>query len=449
MKHLLFTFLLSIIVSTTAFAIEIDTLWYRTMGAGADKVDFTPDDKYVIAWANGIEFWEVEQGVKEFFIPSEATGDFNFNEQYLVFAQDSTPKLLDWKTKEVVEGFEKEKENFGRIMTAKSKNEFMVNTYHEDFAFGDIVGNSINFYNIDSKRKVDSIVFLKQFEKGGYKWKRTLHEYDYVGNNDEFIYVVIDDANDVLQNIPPTSRNRHYSVHFYNIETKELVDSIYLFSSTSTNKWGINKLQVMKDRTKIAWNNKGGEINFYDFNTKNFYNKIIFDESDFIPATDIEFNNSGRFMAVTQANACCRYIKIYELETKELVYYSNIGGKENVSFSNDDKLLVASVSSFLLLFPSHIGTTSIENQDDTNLILNVNPNPASNSINISFNSPRIEQIKLSIIDLVGNEIGIIDEGLLNTQHYMKEYNVSNLPSGAYFIRLEIGDDIITQKFIKE
>lgn len=65
------------------------------------------------------------------------------------------------------------------------------------------------------------------------------------------------------------------------------------------------------------------------------------------------------------------------------------------------------------------------------------------------NYSRIELMKLSIIDLVGNEIGIIDEGLMNNEHYIKEYNVSSLPTGAYFIRLELGNDILINKFVKE
>ncbi|MER3329914.1 MAG: hypothetical protein RIF34_10085, partial [Candidatus Kapaibacterium sp.] len=94
MKNILLTLLLVVVTTSTMAATEIDTIWYRTMSAGAQNVDFTPDDKYVIAWTNSIEFWEVQQGVEEFSVPIETVGDYNFNEQFLVFAHDSTPKLL-------------------------------------------------------------------------------------------------------------------------------------------------------------------------------------------------------------------------------------------------------------------------------------------------------------------------------------------------------------------
>ena len=108
MKNIFLTLMIVVITTVTSSATEIDTLWYRTMSAGARNVDFTPDDKYVIAWTNSIEFWEVQQGVIEFSVPTELLGEYNYNEEYLVFSQDSTPKLLNWQTREVEEGFHKE-----------------------------------------------------------------------------------------------------------------------------------------------------------------------------------------------------------------------------------------------------------------------------------------------------------------------------------------------------
>jgi len=58
-------------------------------------------------------------------------------------------------------------------------------------------------------------------------------------------------------------------------------------------------------------------------------------------------------------------------------------------------------------------------------------------------------MKLGIVDLLGNEIFIIDQGYILSSDYQTNFNVSTLPSGTYFIRLEIGNDIITKQFIKE
>ena len=441
MRNLILLFIIIVLTTVTSSATEIDTIWYRTLSAGAQDVDFTPDDKYVIAWTNSIEFWEVQQGVEEFSVPIETVGDYNYNEQYLVFAHDSTPKLLNWQTREVVEGFNKMPTKLDRIKTAKSKNEFMAKLDQDS--------NTIYFWDINSKQIIDQLQLAQSFEKGVYKWKRTLDEYGYVGNNDELIYAIIYDENDKYQQIHPSERKKHFFVHFYNRETKELVDSVYSFTNTNEQFGGFNKMQVMNDRNKIAWNHRGGEINFYDIVERKFYSKIIFDDADYVPATDIEFNSTGEYMAVTEVELCCKYIKIYNLDSYEMIYFSDTWSWENVSFSNDDELLISHVNSFLLLFPSHITTSSVNNYEVNTNNLNVTPNPSSEFIDISFSSNYFQNFRLSIIDIVGSEVNLIDDAMMNTLNYQTNFNVSALPSGTYFIRLEIGNDIITKQFIKE
>jgi hypothetical protein len=445
MKNLILLFIIIVLTTVTSSATEIDTIWYRTMSAGAQDVDFTPDDKYVIAWTNSIEFWEVQQGVEEFSVPIETVGDYNFNEQYLVFAHDSTPKLLNWQTREVVEGFEKENENIGRIRTAKSKNEFMAQSinrelwdYHKD-------RNIIYFWDINSKSKIDSIIPIEEFKIKDVLWRRRILDYDYLGSNDEFIYVKYDDHNNIVQTLPTTSRKTNYFYHFYSIETKELIDSIFVFQEKYDDVSIVDKITVLSDRTKIAWNNKGGEINFYDINTRQYYDKLVYDTHDFVEAFDIEFNYDESFVGITHGYN----LKIFNMNNKEKIYEYFDGSWQNLSFSNNDELLTTNIGSYLILFPSHTGTSSVEGIDNINFNLTVIPNPTTNNINISFGTPINDYMKLGIVDLLGNEIFIINQGYILSSDYQTNFNVSVLPSGTYFIRLEIDNKIITKQFIKE
>ncbi|MER3329468.1 MAG: hypothetical protein RIF34_07820, partial [Candidatus Kapaibacterium sp.] len=148
MKNIFLVLLTILSVVITVKGDELDTLWYRNTSF-VNELDFTPDDRYVIAWTNAIEFWEVQQGVKDFYIPIEAVGDYNYNKEFLVFAQDSTPKLLNWQTREVVEGFEKQEAFLGIIKTAKSKNEFMATKGHHP--------KLIYFWDINQKKILDSL----------------------------------------------------------------------------------------------------------------------------------------------------------------------------------------------------------------------------------------------------------------------------------------------------
>lgn len=439
MKNLILIILLVMIATTTATADEQDTLWFRIAGAGVQELDFTPDDKYVIAWTNAIEFWEVEKGVKEFSIPIDinAVGDYNYNGQYLVFAKDSTPKLLDWKTKDIIEGFEKEEENIGRMRTAKSKNEFMANTYYINSQSSTIVGNKIYFYDIESKIKVDSLSFINQFIKDGFQWKRTIHDYDYVGTNDEIIYVVIDDVNDEIENIPAQLRKRHYFVYFYNRETKELVDSVYSFTNTNTQFGGFNKMQVMNDRSKIAWNNKGGEVNFYDFYTKQFYDKLVFEESEYAEPNDMELTNNDSYLSLANGG----YIKSFELINESEYNYFNVGTYNQCMLSNDRNLMVGSIGSILTLHP--VTLTSVE----TDLINNqttISPNPTSSIVNIDLNCSE-PLVDYQITDISGARVS---QSTIANQFGNLQIDFSAYTTGVYFLTINCKEPV-TYKIIKE
>lgn len=408
-----------------------------------EKLDFTPDYKYIITWTNAIDILDANNGFILFSIPidGKAVGDYNYNKQYLVFAKDSTPKLLDWQTKEVVEGFQKAKENIGRIRTAKSRNEFMANTFHEDEDFGDIIGNTIYFYNIDNKTRVDSISFVKQFEKGGFKWKKTIHDYDYCGNNDEFIYIEIDDVNDEIENIPPSERQRNYYVNFYDRETKELLDSVFVFQNTNKFYGGVNKLVVMNDRSKIAWNNKGGVINFFDVYTKKFYDWLL--RQDFSKVNDIEFTIDDQLMCLTYGD----FINVFNINSKDLVASFNTGSTYGqCKLSNNFKYMIGSVGGFLLMHPTTI--TGIENTQQQNLLI-LSPNPTSDNLSIEINSNSYNRFRLSISNTSGQKLSVIKDEPLKSLKEIINYDTKNLSIGTYFIRLEIGNKVITKKFIKE
>lgn len=450
MKNILLTILLAVIVSTILKAEGADEkIIWKTKIPQTQKLSFTPDDKYIIAWANEIQILNTLNGKIEFSIPTESTGDFNFNKKFLVYAIDSIPKLLNWQTKEIVEGFKKENENIGRIRTAKSKNEFMANTYHYDDKLDNVYSNIIYFYDVDSKRKVDSFDLGSSFEKDGYKWKRTIHEYDFVGKNDELIYVIIDDANDVLENIPPMFHKQHYFVNIYNRETKMLVDSTYSFTNTNEKFGGFNKMQVMNDRSKIAYNGIDGEINFVDVIQRKHEGTL--DLAFTGEVEEMEFSDFDNKFYVSRPNPS-KYLEVYDFENtslvKQYVFLKHIIYNRVAFNSNNSLIAFNGIDS--------LGFGIIGLLDDAGLISNVEnkevgfvikPNPSSNMINISYNFESFQNYKLLLYDFSGNQINIINEG--GAQYIMFDYNISYLSSGTYFIRLEIGNKIITKQFIKE
>jgi len=73
------------------------------------------------------------------------------------------------------------------------------------------------------------------------------------------------------------------------------------------------------------------------------------------------------------------------------------------------------------------------------------PNPFNPSTQISFSLPMDNYVKLSAYDVKGNEVNIIFEGAQGVGKYSYTWNASNLPSGVYYIQLQAGDMVTSQK----
>jgi hypothetical protein len=67
------------------------------------------------------------------------------------------------------------------------------------------------------------------------------------------------------------------------------------------------------------------------------------------------------------------------------------------------------------------------------------PNPATTKLNIDI--PSSDVSKISINNYLGQTVY---KGINQTQ-----IDIANLPSGLYFITIELGQNTITQKFIKK
>ena len=74
--------------------------------------------------------------------------------------------------------------------------------------------------------------------------------------------------------------------------------------------------------------------------------------------------------------------------------------------------------------------------------LNISPNPVNDILHIEFPDENVWQYDVSILDNTGVEIKIFSSvGSL-------EFNVSDLSSGIYFVKVLVGDKIFAGKFIK-
>jgi hypothetical protein len=85
------------------------------------------------------------------------------------------------------------------------------------------------------------------------------------------------------------------------------------------------------------------------------------------------------------------------------------------------------------------GGTSIANLD-------VYPNPSRDVFNISFTSESIQDLKLRVLNVIGEEL-IAEELQQFIGEYTKQINLEDNAKGIYFLEIETNDGIINKKLI--
>jgi len=114
-------------------------------------------------------------------------------------------------------------------------------------------------------------------------------------------------------------------------------------------------------------------------------------------------------------------------------------------YQNDDMYIIKTDK---LGNSSPIGITSISNAYPVAFNLYQNyPNPFNPSTRIRFDIPNSSNVKLSIINILGEEITILVNEKLSAGIYEVEFNGRNLSSGIYFYRIESGDFAEAMKMV--
>jgi hypothetical protein len=89
----------------------------------------------------------------------------------------------------------------------------------------------------------------------------------------------------------------------------------------------------------------------------------------------------------------------------------------------------------------------------TRLSMSAGPNPFSESVRVRFDLPRAGEIELSVLDVRGRRIALVNRGLRDTgtQQVWWDGRASSgrrLPSGIYWLRLEADGDHVDQRLVR-
>ena len=75
------------------------------------------------------------------------------------------------------------------------------------------------------------------------------------------------------------------------------------------------------------------------------------------------------------------------------------------------------------------------------------PNPFNPATTIKYSIPELSFVILKVYDVLGNEIVALINEEIPAGSYEIEFNATDLPSGAYFYRLQAGSFVETKKMV--
>ena len=75
------------------------------------------------------------------------------------------------------------------------------------------------------------------------------------------------------------------------------------------------------------------------------------------------------------------------------------------------------------------------------------PNPFNPSTTITYSIPNDGQVTLSIYDVLGNEVALLENGNKSAGNYSYNFDASNFSSGLYFYTIKSGQFIETKKML--
>jgi hypothetical protein len=280
---------------------------------------------------------------------------------------------------------------------------------------------------------------------------RILYEKDY--NDSINVNLIIYQHN---ENRPPVFRRRCISYGILNKNPKYGIDGEITFQTFENNVW----------KSVYTTDSEG----WYKEKTNNidcsYYNPIYFTYP--IP-TKSSLGIPSPFLLVFDSDSIPNNNEVY---IKPLGYYTPTKGTLNISQSKGDDYnpriayMSTSDSVFISILWLHKDTNkmdiwmaktqffprlgSINERQNNNCYFNVYqnyPNPFNSSTIIEYSVLKPDIVAISVYDVRGRNVKQILNDFKKTGNYKELINLSDLPSGNYFYKLKIGENIQTKSMV--
>ena len=198
-------------------------------------------------------------------------------------------------------------------------------------------------------------------------------------------------------------------------ESSDKAEGIDLVSSTLTFSRPIEDIQVKAEGRDVSLSWTGATVDVQEFVVEESSDGITFSEAEIIPV---------------DGNGSVQQFRHTSYDVKGGVAYFRIRQQFNDSSSRTSRVLKVGLGESLLIPEVHL----------TNF-----PNPFSLTTRISYEVPDQSPVRLTVWDVAGQAVAVLVNEVQPAGRHEAEFNASDLPSGIYFVRLEMGELVQSRK----
>jgi hypothetical protein len=411
-KTILFLALLLVAVSSS-FADDIlqDTVWVRTnQGDPFHLVKFSHNDSIVVGHGDNWDmFFEVKSGIKFKMLPCGNEVFFINNDQNFIRLNKERTKfeILDMNTWQVIDTLENDgtKVNEYTPIDMSKDEKYIVAP----------ISHGFRIWDLQTKKIYKTRVFPSE-ENLIYVEVTTIN---FTCDNAHLIGHFVKTYQDPKHPGDQSYNKTYGSFVIYDLFTLDSLDSY-------TNARGYRISNTCKYIAKGTGDPDYG-VELYDFNTKQLLHQFPVNGPSL---TGIEFSNNDKYLVTTGNDR----MDVWDLESenyKNLYNYQGTGF-QSIDISKDDKFIVFSVADYIFIIKTKFNPNLI----DYNLIkdqIKIIPNPNTGIIKIIFNLLKEDNIKIILIDAIGNQSNSLYDGLINSGIQNLDFDLSYLTNGSYFI----------------
>ncbi len=175
----------------------------------------------------------------------------------------------------------------------------------------------------------------------------------------------------------------------------------------------------------------------FTFNPANLPNVIV---GDTIKWTWISGDHTTTSVTIPQGAAS--WDQIITAGNQTFRYIVTVAGNYNYKCTPHFPDMVGSFTANI------IGITPISNEIPNKLSLSQNyPNPFNPVTNIEFAVPRSSFVKLSVMNILGQQVELLVNQQLSPGNYVTDWDASAFPSGIYFYKLQAEGYVNTKRMI--